>query len=107
MWRFDQRARKRLKYQASLEQFSVDSLIAQPVERRTVNPQVPGSNPGRGAKQIKGLQRCKPLSFEGLMLVSRLENFRQLCTLLCKLVSGTSFESPQAREVGRNLKGHA
>ena len=27
-----------------------DSPIAQPVERRTVNPQVPGSSPGRGAK---------------------------------------------------------
>ena len=26
------------------------SLIAQLVERRTVNPQVPGSSPGRGAK---------------------------------------------------------
>ncbi len=26
------------------------SLIAQSVERRTVNPQVPGSSPGRGAK---------------------------------------------------------
>ncbi len=28
----------------------IDSLIAQSVERRTVNPQVPGSSPGRGAK---------------------------------------------------------
>lgn len=27
-----------------------DSPIAQSVERRTVNPQVPGSSPGRGAK---------------------------------------------------------
>jgi hypothetical protein len=27
------------------------SLIAQLVERRTVNPQVPGSSPGRGAKE--------------------------------------------------------
>ena len=32
-----------------------NSSIAQLVERRTVNPQVPGSSPGRGAKQIKGL----------------------------------------------------
>jgi hypothetical protein len=31
------------------------SLIAQLVERRTVNPQVPGSSPGRGATNIKGL----------------------------------------------------
>ena len=30
-----------------------DSLIAQSVERRTVNPQVPGSSPGRGAKYKK------------------------------------------------------
>ena len=30
----------------------VNSLIAQPVERRTVNPQVPGSSPGRGAKEF-------------------------------------------------------
>jgi hypothetical protein len=30
----------------------VNSLIAQPVERRTVNPQVPGSNPGRGATYL-------------------------------------------------------
>ena len=29
----------------------VYSLIAQLVERRTVNPQVPGSSPGRGAKR--------------------------------------------------------
>ncbi|MFM2188963.1 MAG: hypothetical protein RLZZ452_919, partial [Pseudomonadota bacterium] len=29
------------------------SLIAQSVERRTVNPQVPGSSPGRGAKFSK------------------------------------------------------
>lgn len=28
------------------------SLIAQLVERRTVNPQVPGSSPGRGANLI-------------------------------------------------------
>ena len=28
----------------------VNSLIAQLVERRTVNPQVPGSSPGRGAR---------------------------------------------------------
>ena len=28
------------------------SLIAQSVERRTVNPQVPGSSPGRGAKVL-------------------------------------------------------
>ena len=34
----------------------VNSLIAQPVERRTVNPQVPGSSPGRGATEYKGLQ---------------------------------------------------
>jgi hypothetical protein len=32
------------------------SLIAQLVERRTVNPQVPGSSPGRGARRIKGLR---------------------------------------------------
>jgi hypothetical protein len=30
------------------------SLIAQSVERRTVNPQVPGSSPGRGATDFKG-----------------------------------------------------
>ena len=29
------------------------SLIAQLVERRTVNPQVPGSSPGRGARLHK------------------------------------------------------
>ena len=29
---------------------SINSLIAQLVERRTVNPQVPGSSPGRGAR---------------------------------------------------------
>jgi hypothetical protein len=32
--------------------YNIDySLIAQSVERRTVNPQVPGSSPGRGAKK--------------------------------------------------------
>ena len=39
----------------SLVTASGNSLIAQLVERRTVNPQVPGSSPGRGAKQINGL----------------------------------------------------
>ena len=32
------------------------SLIAQSVERRTVNPQVAGSSPARGAKNTKGLE---------------------------------------------------
>ena len=32
---------------------TTDSSIAQPVEQRTVNPCVPGSSPGRGAKQLK------------------------------------------------------
>ena len=32
------------------------SPIAQSVERRTVNPQVPGSSPGRGANQFNCLQ---------------------------------------------------
>ena len=32
------------------------SSIAQLVEQRTVNPCVPGSSPGRGAKQINGLR---------------------------------------------------
>ncbi len=40
-----------------------DSSIAQPVEQRTVNPCVPGSSPGRGAKQIK-----KPYRNVGLFL---------------------------------------
>ena len=35
--------------------FGSHSPIAQSVERRTVNPQVPGSSPGRGAKSVKGL----------------------------------------------------
>ncbi len=40
----------RVYLQQQLNNSSInDSLIAQPVERRTVNPQVPGSNPGRGA----------------------------------------------------------
>ena len=35
------------------------SPIAQSVERRTVNPQVPGSSPGRGAKIHNGTAfRC-------------------------------------------------
>ena len=32
----------------------LNSLIAQLVERRTVNPQVPGSSPGRGARILEG-----------------------------------------------------
>ena len=32
------------------------SLIAQSVERRTVNPQVPGSSPGRGAKELNTIK---------------------------------------------------
>ena len=35
----------------------VSSLIAQSVERRTVNPQVPGSSPGRGAINTKARRR--------------------------------------------------
>ena len=38
------------KYKASAIMMLINSLIAQSVERRTVNPQVPGSSPGRGAK---------------------------------------------------------
>ena len=38
------------------------SLIAQLVERRTVNPQVPGSSPGRGATN-KGFASETVLSF--------------------------------------------
>ena len=38
---------------------TTDSSIAQLVEQRTVNPCVPGSSPGRGAKYIKeALQKC-------------------------------------------------
>jgi hypothetical protein len=40
---FDPPPRKKLKLSA------FRSPIAQSVERRTVNPQVPGSSPGRGA----------------------------------------------------------
>ncbi|VXC75649.1 hypothetical protein MASSI9I_90627 [Massilia sp. 9I] len=37
----------------------INSLIAQSVERRTVNPQVPGSSPGRGARILEGhIARC-------------------------------------------------
>ncbi len=46
----------RVYLQQQLNNSSInDSLIAQPVERRTVNPQVPGSNPGRGARIHKVL----------------------------------------------------
>src|SRR6266446_10752113 len=37
-----------------------NSPIAQLVERRTVNPQVPGSSPGRGAIKIIGFNACPP-----------------------------------------------
>ena len=38
----------------------LNSLIAQSVERRTVNPQVPGSSPGRGAKNSAACQEPSP-----------------------------------------------
>jgi hypothetical protein len=38
-----------LTARCSLFVMCANSLIAQSVERRTVNPQVPGSSPGRGA----------------------------------------------------------
>jgi hypothetical protein len=40
-----------------------DSSIAQSVEQRTVNPCVPGSSPGRGAKILKALQKCGAFLF--------------------------------------------
>jgi hypothetical protein len=40
-----------------------NSLIAQSVERRTVNPQVPGSSPGRGAKIKRAYALRKPFFF--------------------------------------------
>ncbi len=39
------------------------SPIAQLVERRTVNPQVPGSSPGRGANKDAILQAFTPSNF--------------------------------------------
>jgi len=30
----------------------------------TVNPQVPGSSPGRGAKEFKALQKCEAFCFQ-------------------------------------------
>ena len=44
-----------------LIQSRLSSPIAQSVERRTVNPQVPGSSPGRGAKKFKGLREIVSL----------------------------------------------
>ena len=38
------------KIAVSFDALNDNSLIAQLVERRTVNPQVPGSSPGRGAR---------------------------------------------------------
>ena len=46
------------KIAVSFEALNDNSLIAQLVERRTVNPQVPGSSPGRGAKLKKRLGQC-------------------------------------------------
>ena len=56
----------------------LNSLIAQLVERRTVNPQVPGSSPGRGAKAIKGLRfiDATPFAF--------LSHVHKLCVRLAK-----------------------
>jgi hypothetical protein len=44
------------RFEMSLRKPSFLSPIAQSVERRTVNPQVPGSSPGRGAKQNTALR---------------------------------------------------
>ena len=41
---------KKLDSKNTVAIISPHSLIAQSVERRTVNPQVPGSSPGRGAR---------------------------------------------------------
>ena len=46
---------------------SLSSPIAQSVEQRTVNPCVPGSSPGRGAKEYKGLPTIgSPFSFQSV-----------------------------------------
>ena len=42
----------------------INSLIAQLVERRTVNPQVPGSSPGRGATEFISARVSGHFSFE-------------------------------------------
>ena len=51
-----QKALTRFKQVYIMHNFT--SPIAQSVERRTVNPQVPGSSPGRGAKIHNGTAFC-------------------------------------------------
>ena len=51
------------KSSGSIIIFFLNSSIAQSVERRTVNPQVPGSSPGRGARIQKAYEFHRPFSF--------------------------------------------
>ena len=52
LWEFGLEPRKRFCFPQRKRQFH-DSPIAQSVERRTVNPQVVGSSPTRGARILK------------------------------------------------------
>jgi hypothetical protein len=56
----------------------LNSLIAQLVERRTVNPQVPGSSPGRGARTHEGPQPANVAAFF-LCTASRRGRLRAAC----------------------------
>ncbi len=61
------------------------SLIAQSVERRTVNPQVPGSSPGRGAKFKKPADQLAffifILSIKSLLFIKKSFLFKNLVWL--------------------------
>ena len=74
-----------LNWRASFAKLYGCSLIAQLVERRTVNPQVPGSSPGRGAKFTRPCSNARPCSFPLSV---------DLCTALQSTCSETSAETP-------------
>ena len=65
---------------------SFNSSIAQSVEQRTVNPCVPGSSPGRGAKQSRDVEKVSARShkpkFQVRLLVPQPNNGSEIVQLL-------------------------
>ncbi len=89
------------------------SLIAQLVERRTVNPQVPGSSPGRGAKTIQSDQGLAAM--QGLFCCRRCigslpyPGLQCSCWPVqdsCRLPIGNKLRPKMRRAVERRIDAH-
>ena len=92
---------------------NLDSPIAQSVERRTVNPQVAGSSPARGAKDSeRGSEKSLPLSFcappsqsaSGTM--KRPLPPRRFPLAFVSFISTTRYASPAARRPSFSIRSN-